>query len=472
MLPPCSFLVAGGGIAGMLSARTLAEAGARVTIVERNAALGGLLASRTFEREEWVFDYGTHLPEKLGIADLDRRLFGRITSEEWLQIPFYKTGNYAFGQLNEISGNISLHSLGKELHDSISSTLIQFPDPVAGFEEAGGGANLKDYVTAQYGQQMAEHVFSPIMKKFYGHELSELSPVAHHTFGLFRFLAYDPESSIKLKENPAIDSRLAFHSSSHGVVGRTSYYPRTGGIGEWTRLLAEDLEALGVQVITEDSITALAAEPGDSRRLCSATLKSGKVVNFNHLIWTLPAAMLLRLTGHAEAAQMTAPKHSRISLYHFVLDKPPVSPLFYMTCFDPEMETFRVTLYDNVQGTPVDGVHRITVEVLTPTAGRATPSIEKIFNELSQIGLISSDTKAIASFQDELSVGFPIFTPAFINQTKLAQSLVERDYSNVSLFGRNGGSVFFMRDVLVDIHDRLPMVMEETTALANAGTGR
>lgn len=66
-----SVVVVGGGPSGMMAAKTLAERGCRVTLLDRGAALGGTVNQAKMpplkERMEWVMDYYRAAFEKLGV---------------------------------------------------------------------------------------------------------------------------------------------------------------------------------------------------------------------------------------------------------------------------------------------------------------------------------------------------------------------------------------------------------------------
>jgi len=77
-----SVVVVGGGPAGMMAAKTLAERGCRVTLLDRGAALGGTVNQAKLpplkERMEWVMDYYRAAFEKLGV---DVRLNTEATAD-------------------------------------------------------------------------------------------------------------------------------------------------------------------------------------------------------------------------------------------------------------------------------------------------------------------------------------------------------------------------------------------------------
>ena len=71
-----NYLIIGGGISGLVSAHALLKGNpsAKITIVEKDKNLGGLLAGIEYEDENLYFDTGTHIFQETGNQELDELL--------------------------------------------------------------------------------------------------------------------------------------------------------------------------------------------------------------------------------------------------------------------------------------------------------------------------------------------------------------------------------------------------------------
>lgn len=435
-------LVVGGGIAGIVAALRGAAAGQRVMLVEKQPALGGLLSSWQPAGSGHWFDCGTHLPADTGEAALDEMLFGWFESDQWQTLPVVKAANYWNGTLNGVSPCLDLRTLPRERYEAVLPGLLD-----RGGAEVGKWRTLAEQITAIYGAAMLRWVFEPVLRKFYARGAEELAPDAHLLFGLIRFICLDAAKSRELKQDAWLDRKLAFHSyhetPSHAGKPARTYYPREGGVGRWVAGLESRLVEAGVEIRTGTVLQRLDLQSG------RAHASDGREFGFGQMIWSLPPGMLLRLCGHDAARELTPPAMSTIALYHFVTDVAPLTDAHYVTCYDPALRSFRVTLYSNLQSSQANG-GRITVEVLSPSAGDTKPSAEAIFSELKHMRLLAPHTRAVESYYQTVPGAFPIQSVEFRRQAKLAADVVASDCPKVRLLGRAAGRSFFMRDVLRD----------------------
>ncbi|MCB9760318.1 MAG: FAD-dependent oxidoreductase [Alphaproteobacteria bacterium] len=159
-------VIVGGGVAGLVSAQLLQEAGAQVVVIERNETIGGL--ARSFRYDGFSFDCGPHRfhTENPNVkAYLDRVIQGDGTlfprrSEVYFQGKYYRW----------------------PLHPK---NLVQLPKPMAAragidlvantFKEYQID-NFEQYVLRQYGPTLYEHFFRGYSEKFLGIHPRETHP--------------------------------------------------------------------------------------------------------------------------------------------------------------------------------------------------------------------------------------------------------------------------------------------------------
>ena len=436
-----SMLIVGGGIAGIVAALRARAFGWAVTLVERQAELGGLLASHRPAGTDLSFDHGTHIPAATGETALDDLLFGGLPAEEWHTFPVLHAGTYWNGRLSPDSACLDLRTLPvSDYHKALPGLLAV---PPAGHRPC---RTLAEQLIAVYGHGMLTTVFEPALRKLYGCGAGELAPEAHRLFGLIRFICLDPERTRELKRQPALDAKLALHDFRETVPGAIplpAYYPRRGGVGRWVDHLAAQLVAAGVTVRPNVALTRLDPAAG------TATAADGETFAYDQLAWSLQPALLLRLTGHLAATTPPPPRFAKAILYHFVTEARPATACQYVTCFDPARRNFRVTLYDNLQPER-HALSRVTVEVLAPDPAQRPLAPAAAFAELKQMGLLPAAARVERHFVQELGPAFPIQTIAYRAATSQAAALAAADLPRTRLLGRAAGQGFFMRDVLLD----------------------
>lgn len=307
---------------------------------------------------------------------------------------------------------------------------------------------VEQFLRDRFGEGALEHVFAPALTKITGLAPSELSPGVATLYGLSRLVMFSPERTRALKSDPVHDARLAFHSRDEGAPSdpsRVFRYPTRGGIGQWTQRLEVMAREEGVTIRT--GVAAEKAEPlaGGGARLI---LADGEVIETQKLVWSVPGALLLRAAGALPPGpppRMT----SGLALYHFVVDRPFATTLFYITNYDPAFASYRVTLYPNVQGAPTrEGQYHLTVEVILNAYRTAAPPASQIGEELARMGILEAGTRMLAGAITHVRQGFPLPTPGLAAQQKAHGDLLGELFPDALVLGRGQAGAFFLRDAL------------------------
>lgn len=444
-------VVVGGGIAGLMGAIIAAESGADVTLLESEPTVGGLLRSRTLPGGD-IVDYGTHIPTSTGSTELDAKWLNLFEPEEVIELPGLIPGVFAHGQLRPRTMWLPLDSSttdsGDEapLHRALREHAAAMDAaPPAWLSAPSAAAGLRSL----YGETVAESAFEPVVRKLQGCSSAELHPEVLRLFGLQRVVAFSEEDTRQLKTDPRFDAFLAYHDCLEGGRARRVFYPRNG-IGAWIDRLLAMAEQAGVRVRTAERLTEVAHADG---RVTAVSLASGETLLVDGLVWSIPAAMLLRSARLPTSGG--PPKMLTTVLVDLVYDRPLQAESQYISCFDPTVAAFRLTLYQNLR--PVEnGRYAITLEYLCDAAEETGVTEELAHDELVRMDLVAPDARRLASHRLVHRGGFPVLTHAFFEAMRSSAAQVSDALSNVVLVGKAGGKDFFMIDVMRDISERIP----------------
>ena len=196
------------------------------------------------------------------------------------------------------------------------------------------------------------------------------------------------------------------------------------------------LEELGVCVLTGRTVSDITCH-GD--KVNAVTLSDGRKIACDELVWTLPAVLLLRLSGVPHIKSAT-PSFRHVLLFHFVFDEPVKVDDHWITCYDEAFFTYRATLYPNITNDAVlPPPHRVTVETLAGEVGDLNAMISTIKSELAEMGVIKNSAKTLFQLAHALERALPVSTNEFYAAANAQQALAHKAFSNVRLFGHAGG---------------------------------
>ena len=432
-------IVVGGGPVGLLASILLARKGYVTTLLERDDELGGLMRS-IHAVEGFEFDNGTRFAPKLTDNLLDQEVFS--PRDEWLEFNHLRSGSYFSRKIQESTSFLDVNGLPD----------VQLRD----VEEGYANAKLahEEYLTAEdsivdrFGEAGLKCVFEPVLRKIAGLPPTELLPSVLELYGLSRLVMFSPELTRELKRYRIHDSRLAFHSRDEGYPSdrsRVFRYPLHGGIGSWARRMQSVAKESGVRFIT--GVSANHVRPRSDGGV-DLTLSNGQELHARKLVWTVAGALLLRAAG-VSAPCAPPPMTSGLTLYHFVFDLPPKTKLHYLTNYDPNFASYRVTFYTNVQlQTALPGRYHLTVEVIQNKYLQLPPNSETVIEELLTMGLITPETRLIAKSTTSINQGFPLPTIQLQSSTRINEQLLRDLFPDTEVLGRGQGGAFFLRDAL------------------------
>lgn len=442
-----SIVVVGSGIAGIYSAILARKKGYHVYLIEQAETLGGLLRSMVYENGD-SFDYGTHFIAGTNNPVIDDVILNEKFQKSWNKFPNEKAGNFFADQLTEDCIYVHTQKLPPEEYAKGLSDLINaLPDN-------SSSADLEQQLIKQFGEGFTQTVFKPALSKLFGVDsLSELSLDANLRFGMKRLVLATPEATRELKKAPYLDDKIAYHTFSEGAAARPQYYPKENGAGEWIDYLSDELNQLGVEVLTSSSIDNIKLEDGGT--VSAIELKDGRELTLDHLIWTAPLPFLL--IGAKIPFKASPPQLRKTMILNYTFDRPPNSECHFFFCYDPNYLPFRVTLYSNLQEehTKSTGRHRITVEVLTNPNDDTSNHTKLVKEQLVKMGIIDKQSKTL--FEDGFVIpnGFPVLNHQYQETTRMLEELADSTFKNVTLAGRGSSKAWFMVDVFNDVHEKM-----------------
>lgn len=408
-------VVVGGGVAGLVSAHLLAEAGVSVVVVEKFARVGGL--ARSYRYGEFVFDCGPHRfhTENPNIkAYLDRVLQGEATafprkSEVYFQGKYYRW----------------------PLHPK---NLTQLPKPLAaraavdlavnGFKKYGNGS-FEEYVLRQYGPSLYEHFFKGYSIKFLGIHPRETHP-DWAKVGINRAIIDDKLQMQNLAQL-AKSTLLQYNKAEIDFL-----YPRGGLQVTWDRV-ADRIRGCGGRILTGTGARLIMA----NGRI-AAVDAGGERFEPSVVIWTAPITLACEQLG------IEAPDLPYLStLFYNVLLRGPV-PREYQWCYygadDIVFSRVSMPRFFSDDTCPA-GATGINVEVTCREGDdrwmHAERLTDAVVQDLIRVGMVRSRRDVENVFVERVADTYPIYHrtyPAHLERARRALGQI----TNLQLAGRTG----------------------------------
>ena len=399
-------VVLGGGFAGLLAAYRCAVKGEKVAVVERSNEFGGLLRSLRYDGgsgQNYSFDIGTHYLLETGDQQIDQQLRLLLDADQWTWFEeSLPEGHVAAGVLDPTTGCLNAASYGDELHRQITADFFAAPG------NGDSQQTLKDELIADFGETAFKDVYAPIFKKF-----ADLDPIeaAQGAFGIFapyRIKLFEDKRGTQMKVAPFLDRRLAHSRREFGTSTIRKGYPKSCGVGLFIDGLVEQLRAHDVSLLAGCAVERMTVKNGSIDRLemMSRGEQESETVSCGRVVTTLAPALNCRMLG----LQLSGgpPKFRSLCTHHLVCDsRATVEDLHWITVFDPEFRSFRITLYDNVCEDQGRHGHRITVESLCNSVDDC-PEREVVIDELARLGIVAAPADVKEVWQHLVPNALPV----------------------------------------------------------------
>ena len=444
-------IIVGGGPAGILAAILLADVYQNVTVVEKSAALGGLLGSYQDDRGNH-YDMGTHVPNIVNIKELDDVLFGDAEErdENWIKFDRVSTQNYFNGIWNRKSSFIDARSLGREKYEKGIAEFFHADEQCSSLDD------LQKFATETYGPTFAREIFAPVAGKLFGVTPDRLEAQSSlNLFGLTRLVMLTEEVSRKLKQIEFFDKKMGFHTNTGTAL--THYYPRSPkGCGYWIDSLIEKAGKKGVTFKANATVNRINVK---NKEITSVETSDAGRIDCDLLVWTIPAGLALKAAG------IDCPSRRPIlrttSIFHYCLNKELLlKDALFVWCMDPKFKSFRITLYPNLNPQKQVAGHTVTSEVLSGPEEAGQFDSETILNELISLGIAAKDSKVLSRAQQVLHNTFPVPEVGFTDNVRQTSERLRNEIPNLLLLGRSTGNTWFMTDVFRDVYEKVEKIRD------------
>lgn len=408
-------VVVGAGVAGLITAHLLSEAGADVIVIERLGQVGGLARSMTYN-DEFVFDCGPHRfdtsnPNVAAYIDrvLDDGTFFPRKSEVYFKGKYY-------------SWPIKPQNL-VQLPPSLAARA--FVDlAINGFKEYGED-NFQNYILRQYGPTLYKHFFEGYSMKFLG-----LHPAETHSdwakVGINRAI---------IDDNAQMQNLFQLLKSTFLQVNKkpqSFLYPRRGMQEAWESV-ANKLRANGGRIILGQG----ARMEGKNGRV-TAVYAGEEKFEPSAVVWTAP------ITLACEQLEVPVPdlRYLGLLLFNVMVSEEP--PRDYQWCYYGARELLinRVSIPRFFsEGTAPRGTTGYCCEVTCMKGDTRWHHGERltdwVVDDLVKVGLIKDRNRVIDVRVERLPNSYPVYHRDYPGQLDIARTGLNQ-FTNLHMAGRTG----------------------------------
>lgn len=451
-----NYLIIGGGISGLVSAHAILKgnASAKISIVEKDQNLGGLLSGIEYNDENLYFDTGTHIFQETGNQELDQLLLNAVPSSDLIRFPIGK-GDISGTVFNEIlQRNSHFPDLRHYSDSEISKSILKHFENLREVPDICREDSLNKVAKARFGEKFTQQVVAPIFEHTFGLGINSLSAFSLLLTGWTRIIIDDQRKWMCNSNDSLYRSLIAIPEQRNLPLkfhhGRHSFYSKSKGSKAFIQGLATSLTQRGVKILNNCTVTSF--EPNylnltlnDSNNN-EISLKPDKVIFSNGVIGAAKILGLNLSKYHFE-------KPMRHRVIDVVLKEACDSDLCYLIGLDQSCDWYRATNYSAISGNRSD--RRLTIEVLGNKNGDSRNLAARCLSQLKGISFLKSTGTDFCRIRD-LPYGFP--TPSVSNFKSISELWLDLKASlpeNVLVAGIGSNqSLFFQNEVALDIYNR------------------
>lgn len=301
-------LIVGAGISGL----TFANYSNDYLILEKEPEVGGYC--RTIKQNGFVWDYAGHFFH-FKTREFKERFVDEVPAEEII-VQDKCTKIYYKGALIDYPFQTNIHQLPKDEFIDCLYDLFQKDEK----EEYG---NFLDMLYGKFGKSITEKFLKPYNEKLYATDLTALDKDA-----MGRFFPYADKEAI-------IANMKAGKDTSYN---NRFLYPK-GGAETFIKILESKLDP--ERILLNDGLAALDLE----NRI--ATTESGKKIQFETLVNTIPLNLLLPMIGEEALAKELS--YNQVLVFNLGFNKKsPLTEEHWLYIPDKGCNYYRIGFYDNI----------------------------------------------------------------------------------------------------------------------------
>ncbi|MDX2193367.1 MAG: NAD(P)-binding protein [Gemmatimonadales bacterium] len=444
------WIVVGSGFRALVGAWLLARDGARVTLVDRATALGGIL--RGFSWDGHALDFGCHVfghddPELTAIM-LDL-LDGDVVPAP-CRVASMLNGQHCPGV--EIP---DLRVFGETAMARMLAEVVQ-----AAARPRPAGPSLRDLLEARYGPTAATLLDGCVRKQFAA-PASMLAAEAWPATPMRRVRLADDDVSRLLKVAPALDDRIAVPPSPERLdeprapgFAHRAFYPAAGGMAAFSAGAQRRLEALGVTLALGAAPHRVALKDGG----VAVHTADGTVHRAAQLLWTGDNAALLEALGAPPAVPPELAAHGvPMVLFYFQVPVDDVGAWSWAQSYDEAQLAFRASAPVRYGARP-DAQGRTVVCVEVPTriedaVWRDAPAhAARAWDDARALGVVTG-TAPLATLVKQVPVSYRLPRRGFAR----TEAALDARLAATDTIQRTDEWAFTKNAMLADLRRRLPV---------------
>lgn len=386
--------VVGGGFKGIVTAKYLANQGAKVVLIEQGKKLGGIHFSIPWDG--FQLDLGCHVFSNEN--DITTNLIFDLLGEK---------PNGLNPRVKSVFNGI--HTEGIECPDFTHLPSSQHLECLLDFLKSAaqlGDSTLKPdlkkdlevYLTSRYGIKLSE-LLEKALQKILRTQAKNISSVAFSAIPARRVNLVEPAIASLLKQlpnidelllNPSPDNAMRYVMKNANEFKYRCFYPLHGGMGAFAKSAKRHLDEIGVQVKVETSIQQVVKEKDDSLTL---HLSDSSSLACSEVFWTSGAHALAKCMD----LDIDLSKHILnipMVLFYFDVPEEAVGEYSWVQDFDTTDLIYRASAPSTYgSGTAPEGRAYVLAEVLTDIDSdiyqNSEAYIQKIWEEVVGLGVAS-----------------------------------------------------------------------------------